>query len=250
MRVGLIRLVLALFLGAFANVAVARAQGVNANREAPLTNASVVKLVRAGFREKTVITIIRARPTRFDLTPNGLVELKKSGVTEKVIVAMLARDEMVLLDGVSSEDDDAFFDGMNMPGSARPGSTDPGETNIFGSSGGSRGRTRSRGLNGSNDDETQTTGSATVRIIRPPAEAGGGGAAKLEKTPTLTNESVVAMVDAGFSEGTIIRRVEESPADYDLAPSKLDQLRRRRVSEPVIAAMRAAMSDDSATAKP
>ncbi|HVF28693.1 MAG TPA: hypothetical protein VM943_10660, partial [Pyrinomonadaceae bacterium] len=32
-----------------------------------LTNASVMKLVRARFREKTVIAIINSRPTRFDL---------------------------------------------------------------------------------------------------------------------------------------------------------------------------------------
>jgi hypothetical protein len=51
------------------------------------------------------------------------------------------------------------------------------------------------------------------------------------------------MVNAGFSEGTIIRRIEQSPADFDLAPAKLEELRRRRVTDPVIEAMRAAMSD-------
>jgi hypothetical protein len=84
-----------------------------------------------------------------------------------------------------------------------------------------------------------------VRIIRPPAEA-GAGPPKMERTPTLTNDSVVELVAAGFSEGTIIRRIEQSPADFDLSPSKLAELRRRRVTEPVIAAMRAAMSDDGA----
>jgi len=33
----------------------------------PLTNAAVVKLVKAGFKEKTVIIIIDSRPARFDL---------------------------------------------------------------------------------------------------------------------------------------------------------------------------------------
>ena len=32
------------------------------SRETPLTNAAVIKLVRAGFKEKTVIAIIRSRP--------------------------------------------------------------------------------------------------------------------------------------------------------------------------------------------
>jgi hypothetical protein len=72
----------------------------------------------------------------------------------------------------------------------------------------------------------------------------------MEKTPTLTNDSVVELVEAGFSEGTIVRRIEQSPAEFDLAPEKLAELRKRRVSEPVIAAMRAAMSDDEAPARP
>ncbi|HYX41905.1 MAG TPA: hypothetical protein VE821_09425, partial [Pyrinomonadaceae bacterium] len=64
--------------------------------------------------------------------------------------------------------------------------------------------------------------------------------------PTLTNDAIVELVEAGFSEGTIIRRIESSPADFDLAPAKLTELRRRRVSDTIINAMRAAMSDDPA----
>jgi hypothetical protein len=61
----------------------------------------------------------------------------------------------------------------------------------------------------------------------------------------LTNDSIVELVEAGFSEGTIVRRIEQSPADFDLTPAKLAELRRRRVSDRVIAAMTAAMGDDS-----
>jgi len=52
-------------------------------------------------------------------------------------------------------------------------------------------------------------------------------------------------VEAGFSEGTIIKRIEDSPADFDLSNPKLEELRRRRVTEAVIAAMTAAMNDES-----
>ncbi len=220
--------------------------------EGPLTNASVVKLVRAGFSEKTVITIIRARPARFDLAPDRLIELKKRGVSEKIILAMLARGDGVLLadDDAGGFDSDPFFNDGNRakrsPG-ADSGATqnDPNGVDIFGSSGGMRGRSNTNGVNGGVSGETQTTGSATVRILRPPAEA-GAGPPKLERTLTLTNESVVELVEAGFSEGTIIRRIENSPANFDLAPAKLAELRRRRVPEPIINAMRAAMSDDPA----
>jgi len=222
----------------------ARAQG---GSEAPLTNASVIKLVRAGFREKTVIAIIRARPARFDLAPERLIELKKGGVSERVILAMLAREQSDVLatESWGDEDDEGFFG--DDAGRMRGGAPQPnqGATDIFGSSGGASGRTRSNGGRGGVENDTQTTGSATVRILRPPTEAGGAAAPKLERTPTLTNDSVVELVEAGFSEGTIIRRIELSPVAFDLAPLKLDELRKRRVSEPVIAAMRSAMGDES-----
>ncbi|HEX8150775.1 MAG TPA: hypothetical protein VF591_26560 [Pyrinomonadaceae bacterium] len=227
----------------------ARAQGPRPAASLTLTNASVLKLVRAGFKEKTVIAIINARPVSFDLSPDRLIELKKGGVPERVILAMLARAESI---DFASEgwDDEMPLGGLGResgrqgsPGqSGRPGS-DPNEVGIFGSSGGSSGRTRSRGGSGGGDSDTLTTGSASVRIIRPPAEA--GGAAKLERTPTLTNDSVVELVEAGFSEGTIVRRIEQSPVEFDLSPAKLAELRKRRVGEPVINAMRAAMGEDA-----
>jgi hypothetical protein len=219
--------------------------------EKPLTNSSVVKLVRARFSEKTVIAIVRTRPARFDLSPERLIELKKNGVSEKIILAMLGRDLDSALITSDDEwgDDDAFFKQNGAGTHKRP--SDPNETNIFGSSGGSRGSVRQNGVGGGSEGETTTTGSATVRILRPPAESGTAASApKLERTPTLTNDSVVELVEAGFSEGTIVRRIEQSPAEFDLAPERLAELRRRRVSEPVIAAMRAAMSDDAAPARP
>jgi hypothetical protein len=216
----------------------ARAQS---GAEEPLTNASVLKLVRAGFREKTVIAIIGARPVSFDLSPDRLVELKKSGVPERVILAMIARTGSA--DFAGDDWDDAPLGGFGGAGQDATG-TDPG-ANIFGSSGGSHGRTRTRGQSGGGDTDTTTTGSATVRIIKPPAEAGGASQAKLERTPTLTNDTVVELVEAGFSEGTIIRRIEQSPVEFDLSAAKLGELRKRRVTEPVIAAMRAAMGDDA-----
>ena len=89
-----------------------------------------------------------------------------------------------------------------------------------------------------------TTGSATVKLIKPPAEPGESGPAKLEKAKSLTNDSIVELVEAGFSEGTIIRRIEQSPVEFDLAANKLDELRKRRVSEKVLTAMKAAMGEE------
>ena len=218
------------------------------NETTTLTNTAVVKLVRAGFKEKTIISIISARIPAFDLSPDRMIELKRSGVSEKIIVAMLARQE-----GMDPLDDESWADDMSMgslelpkgssSGNGSGNGSDPG-TNIFGSSGGSRGETRSRGGNGSASGETVTTGSATVRILKPPTEAGGAGTTKLEKAKTLTNDSIVELVEAGFSEGTIIRRIEQSPVEFDLAATKLEELRKQRVSEKILAAMKVAMGDE------
>jgi len=233
--------------------AAARAQAQRAEEQA-LTNASVIKLVRGGFSDKAVVAIINSRPTRFDLSTERLIELKKSRVSERVILAMIGRTGG---EEVSAEDDwdmetDPFFKDAARPradrgASAPPGAANgPGETNIFGSSGNSRGRVKSRDGRGGVENDTETVGSASVRIMRPPTEAGNGGAAtKLERTPTLTNEAVAQLVEAGFSDGTIIRRIEQSPVEFDLSDAKLAELRKRRVGEPVIAAMKAAMSEDA-----
>ena len=58
--------------------------------DAPLTNASVIRLVKAGFKEKTVIAIINNRPSDFKLDTEHLIELKRNGVNENIILAMLS----------------------------------------------------------------------------------------------------------------------------------------------------------------
>jgi hypothetical protein len=217
-----------------------------------LTNAAVVKLAKAGFKEKTIISIINTRIPNFDLSPERMIELKRNGVSEKIIMAMLARQEGmdIMLDDETWGDEEFITQGIDPKSGGNPGgnpsTSAPADNgvNIFGSSGGAKGRSRSSGGTGSLDNDTITTGSATVKIIRPPTEPGEAGPAKLEKTKSLTNESIVELVEAGFSEGTIIRRIEQSPVEFDLAANKLDELRKRRVTEKMIAAMKAAMGED------
>ncbi len=218
-----------------------------------LTNAAVVKLAKAGFKEKTIISIIYARIPNFDLSADRMIELKRNGVSEKIIVAMLARQEGRDVFEDDSWGDDAFMSkgidpktGNNSGGNNSAGdggSSDPGAS-IFGSSGGSKGQSRSNMGNGDANNDTVTTGSATVRILKPPTEAGGADPTKLEKTKSLTNDSIVELVEAGFSEGTIIRRIEQSPVEFDLTATKLEELKKRRVSDRVVAAMKAAMGEE------
>lgn len=221
--------------------------------QGPMTNAEVVKLVKAGFKDKTIALIISSRIPNFELTSDKMIELKRSGVSEKLIVTMLARQEGADV-AMSDEEwgDDPFFNSKVDPkgtgngnGGSGSGSGSDGGTNIFGSSVGAKSSTKTRTGNGGSSGDSQLTGSATVRILRPPTEGGGSGnPAKLEKTKSLTNESIIELVDAGFSEGTIIRRIEQSPVEFDLAADKVEELRKRRVTDKVLAAMKAAMGED------
>jgi hypothetical protein len=201
----------------------------------PMTNNAVIKLVRAGFRDKTVIAIINSGPNRFDLEPDRLIELKRNGVSENIILAMLSQSEALF-----AGDDFGFADS----GDIRKGPTGDRDADIFGDRAGTRGETRGKGTSGSNQGASTTTGNATVRILKPPPDE-NGASLKLEKTPTLNNESIVRLVEAGFSEGTIIKRIEGSPIEFDLSDAKLEELRRHGVTEPVIASMKTAMRDES-----
>jgi hypothetical protein len=136
---------------------------------------------------------------------------------------------------------DPFFKDFKKSGTGDSQQAQGGDTNIFGSGTSSRSSSRSRSGLGGNQNDSNLSGSATVRIIKPPTEGGAAAPPKLEKTPTLDNEGVIRLVEAGFSEGTIIKRIEESPVDFDLSPARIADLQKRRVSEAIIAAMNAAM---------
>ena len=200
--------------------------------QAPLTNSGVVQLVKAGFKEKTVIAIINSRLSNFKLDPDELIKLKRSNVSEKIILAMLSSQlgTTFIADDENWEDSGFFKE------------KDPG-TGIFGSGGSSQSSSRTRAGQGGGQSEGIVSGSATVTIIKPPVEGGDGAPAKLEKTPTLNNDGVIRLVEAGFSEGTIMKRIEESPVEFDLSPGKIDELFKKRVTDAIIAAMKAAMGD-------
>ncbi len=65
-----------------------RPQG--SNRKAPLTNADVVRMVKAGVPESAILSSIQSSPAKFDLSPEGLIGLRNAGVSQKVMEAMMA----------------------------------------------------------------------------------------------------------------------------------------------------------------
>jgi len=55
-----------------------------------LTNDSVVSMVKGGLGEAVVLARIRSSPANFDTSTNSLLALKKAGVSDKVIEAMVS----------------------------------------------------------------------------------------------------------------------------------------------------------------
>jgi outer membrane lipoprotein SlyB len=52
-----------------------------------VTNFDLVEMTRAGIGEDVIISTIRSRGGRFDLSPNGLIALKQNGVSDRVVMA-------------------------------------------------------------------------------------------------------------------------------------------------------------------
>ena len=58
---------------------------------APMTNDDVIKMVKGGLADATVIQAIDAAEPGFDTSPDGLVKLKQGGVSDAVIQRIMAR---------------------------------------------------------------------------------------------------------------------------------------------------------------
>ena len=58
---------------------------------APMSNDDVIKMVKGGLGDATVIQAIEAAEPGFDTSPDGLVKLKQGGVSDAVIQRIMAR---------------------------------------------------------------------------------------------------------------------------------------------------------------
>lgn len=59
----------------------------------PLTNEGVIKMVQGGLPESVVVSAIQSSPAQFDISPDALIQLKKAGVTQKEMNAMIAAQQ-------------------------------------------------------------------------------------------------------------------------------------------------------------
>jgi hypothetical protein len=77
-----IRAVLFLFMTALPVHTFAQAQQI-------LTNADIVKMMKSEIADETIILLIQKSPNKFDTSPDALIELRKAGVSDAVIRAVL-----------------------------------------------------------------------------------------------------------------------------------------------------------------
>jgi hypothetical protein len=102
------------------------ATALTAQQKSPLTNADVVKMVKAGLAESTIVAAIAANDTQFDLSPTGLQALNQAGVSSKVIRAMLAADAKKKSAAEAVENSAAAQDTKTTQGSAPDASSGMG----------------------------------------------------------------------------------------------------------------------------
>ncbi len=56
----------------------------------PLTNADVLKMVNSGMAEQTIVLLIQNGAAAFDTSPNTLIALKKQGLSDQLLNAMIS----------------------------------------------------------------------------------------------------------------------------------------------------------------
>lgn len=74
----------------------------------PFTNEDVLKLVKAGFAEETILEAIRTKECHFDTSAEALLALKNAGVSEKIIMAILAAGRTPRAPSAPSSESDAL----------------------------------------------------------------------------------------------------------------------------------------------
>jgi hypothetical protein len=57
-----------------------------------LNNDSVIKLVKSGLNEDTVVNIIQTQPAKYSVSTEDITSLRKAGVSDRVIAAMLEKE--------------------------------------------------------------------------------------------------------------------------------------------------------------
>jgi hypothetical protein len=69
-----------------------------------LTNAKIIEMVKAGIGGPLVINKIKSADGNFDVSADGMIELKKAGVTDEIIAVMMEKPTTVAPAAANSKD--------------------------------------------------------------------------------------------------------------------------------------------------
>lgn len=90
-RVDSVLCVLPLMLPGLLGLQNSPGQATGPTSQSMLTNESVVKLVKAGLLEDTIVSMIETQPGKYSLGADDVVALKQAGVSDKIIAAMVRK---------------------------------------------------------------------------------------------------------------------------------------------------------------
>lgn len=63
-----------------------------ASAQQGLTNADIIKMQSAGLSENIILASVNEQPAAYDTSTDGLLALKKAGVSDAVVAAMISRN--------------------------------------------------------------------------------------------------------------------------------------------------------------
>src|SRR6266436_42274 len=66
-----------------------------ANAQSPLTNNDVIHMLAFGISPAIIKAVISKSKAGFDLSPDGLIQLRKSGLSDDIVMAMLSKSNSV-----------------------------------------------------------------------------------------------------------------------------------------------------------
>ena len=65
---------------------------LSAQAQQGLTNADIIKMQSAGLSESVILSSVNSQPAAYDTSADGLVALKKAGVSDAIVSAMITRN--------------------------------------------------------------------------------------------------------------------------------------------------------------
>ena len=65
---------------------------VTLDAQESLNNETMLKLVKAGIGEDTIVAMVNQQPGKYSLSTDNIITLKNAGVSDKVIGAMISRN--------------------------------------------------------------------------------------------------------------------------------------------------------------